>query len=261
MRACCRRPLDPRGILIRAKFIEWNQRPRIGLHWNGPDGKLMRNWLWRAVLRAAGARAATRFPERPAKWRLSLDRRETRIAALKNLLKERIVILDGAMGTMIQAQQLDEADFRGTQFAHHPRDLRGNYDVLNITQPQIMEAIQRAVSRSRRGHHQDQYVQLQRHFRARLRPRKPRPRAEFRRRARSRARSPTNSQPRIPAGYCFVAGSMGPTNRTASMSQDVNNPASRGVTFDQLREVYYEQARGLVEGGVDLLLLETFSTR
>src|SRR2546423_13331301 len=74
---------------------------------------------------------------------MSLDRREARIAALKNLLKERIVILDGAMGTMIQAQQLDEATFRGSQFAKHPKDLRQNYDVLNITQPHIVQAIQR----------------------------------------------------------------------------------------------------------------------
>src|SRR5882762_11123184 len=75
---------------------------------------------------------------------MSLDRREARIAALKNLLKERIVILDGAMGTMIQAQQLDEATFRGAQFRNHPRDLRGNFDVLNITQPPIVQAIHRA---------------------------------------------------------------------------------------------------------------------
>src|SRR6201998_3657774 len=81
--------------------------------------------------------------ETPNKWRLLLDRRETRIAALKNLLKERIVILDGAMGTMIQAQQLDEAAFRGGEFPKHPRYLRGNFDVLNLTQPGIVQAVQR----------------------------------------------------------------------------------------------------------------------
>src|SRR6202171_1601302 len=75
--------------------------------------------------------------------RQSLDSQEHRIAHLKNLLKERIVIIDGAMGTMIQAQQLDEATFRGSQFLKHPRDLRQNYDVLNITQPHIVQAIQR----------------------------------------------------------------------------------------------------------------------
>src|SRR5260370_5786055 len=74
---------------------------------------------------------------------MSLDRREARIAALRNLLKERIVILDGAMGTMIQAQQLDEATCRGSQFAKRPKDMRQNYDVLNITQPHIVQAIQR----------------------------------------------------------------------------------------------------------------------
>ena len=72
-----------------------------------------------------------------------MDRREPRIAALKSLLKQRIVILDGAMGTMIQAQQLEEAAFRGSQFLKHPRDLRGNFDVLNLTQPGIVQAIQR----------------------------------------------------------------------------------------------------------------------
>src|ERR1700688_4352147 len=73
-----------------------------------------------------------------------LDPRESRIAALQNLLKERIVILDGAMGTMLQRQQIDEAMFRGSRFLKHPRDLRGNYDVLNLTQPQIPQAVQRA---------------------------------------------------------------------------------------------------------------------
>src|SRR6201987_1001466 len=78
-----------------------------------------------------------------AHGRPSLDRREARIAALKNLLQERIVILDGAMGTMIQSQRLEEADFCGTQFQKHPRDLRGNFDILNITQPKIVQNIQR----------------------------------------------------------------------------------------------------------------------
>src|ERR1019366_9150071 len=80
---------------------------------------------------------------RLVRGRLPLDRREARIAALKNLLKERIVILDGAMGTMLQAQHLDEAAFRGSQFLKHSKDLRGNYDVLNITQPQIVQSVQR----------------------------------------------------------------------------------------------------------------------
>jgi 5-methyltetrahydrofolate--homocysteine methyltransferase len=185
-----------------------------------------------------------------------LDRREGRIRALKNLLKERIVILDGAMGTMIQAQQLDESTFRGSQFARHPRDLRQNYDVLNITQPHIVQAIQRqyleagadiiktntfnsnAISTVDYG--------LENHVH------------ELNLAGAKIAREVADEFEVAHSGRnFFVAGSMGPTNRTASMSQDVNSPASRGVTFDKLREVYYEQARGLVEGGVDILLIET----
>jgi 5-methyltetrahydrofolate--homocysteine methyltransferase len=185
-----------------------------------------------------------------------LDRREARIAALKNLLEERIVILDGAMGTMLQSQQIDEATFRGSQFLNHPKDLRGNYDVLNVTNPQIIQAVSRgyleagadiiktntfnsnAISALDYG--------LEHHVRklnvagAKL--------------AREVADEFEAAQP---GTHRFVAGSMGPTNRTASMSQDVNSPASRGVTFDKLREVYYEQVRGLIEGGADLLLVET----
>jgi 5-methyltetrahydrofolate--homocysteine methyltransferase len=185
-----------------------------------------------------------------------LDRRAARIAALKNLLRERIVILDGAMGTMIQAQQLDEATFRGSQFARHSKDLRQNYDVLNITQPRIVQSVQRqyleagadiiktntfnsnAISTLDYGleHHVHELnvagAQIAR-------------------------RVVEEFEAAHPGRQYFVAGSMGPTNRTASMSQDVNSPASRCVTFDKLREVYYQQARGLVEGGVDLLLVET----
>ena len=185
-----------------------------------------------------------------------MDSRETRIAALKNLLRERIVILDGAMGTMLQAQQLDEATFRGSRFLKHPRDLRGNFDVLNITAPLVVQAIQRqyleagadiiktntfnanaisALDYGLEGHVHEINVAG-----ARI------------------AREVADEFAAAHSGrLCLVAGSMGPTNRTASMSQDVNSPASRGVTFDKLREVYYEQARGLVEGGVDILLVET----
>jgi 5-methyltetrahydrofolate--homocysteine methyltransferase len=185
-----------------------------------------------------------------------LDRRESRIAALKNLLKERIVILDGAMGTMLQSQQIDEATFRGSHFLNHPKDLRGNYDVLNITNPQIIQAVSRgyleagadiiktntfnsnAISALDYG--LEHHVHELNLAGARL------------------ARQVADEFEVVHPGWLrFVTGSMGPTNRTASMSQDVNSPASRGVTFDKLRKVYYEQARGLVEGGADLLLVET----
>src|SRR5258708_29407776 len=160
------------------------------------------------------------------------------------------------MGTMIQAQQLDEATFRGTQFATHPRDLRQNYDVLNITQPHIVQSIQRAYLEagadilktntfnsnaiSTLDYGLEGYVHELNVAGAKI--------------ARQIA---DEFEAEHPGHHRLVAGSMGPTNRTASMSQDVNSPASRGVTFDELREAYYAQARGLVEGGADLLLLET----
>jgi 5-methyltetrahydrofolate--homocysteine methyltransferase len=185
-----------------------------------------------------------------------LNSRETRIAALKNLLKERIVILDGAMGTMLQAQKIEEATFRGSEFLKHSRDLRGNFDVLNITAPHIIQAIQRAYLEagadiittntfnsnaiSTLDYGLENHAHALNVAGAKI--------------AREVADEFSALQP---GRVCLVAGSMGPTNRTASMSQDVNSPASRGVTFDQLREVYYEQARGLVEGGVDILLVET----
>ena len=185
-----------------------------------------------------------------------MDQRETRIVALKNLLRERIVILDGAMGTMIQAQQLDEAAFRGAEFQKHTRDLRGNFDVLNLTQPRVVQSIQRqyleagadiiktntfnanGISLLDYGLERNAY--------------------EINFAGAKIARQVADEyEAAHPGEFRFVAGSMGPTNRTASMSQDVNSPASRGVTFDKLRDVYSEQARGLVEGGADLLLIET----
>ena len=160
------------------------------------------------------------------------------------------------MGTMIQAQQLDEAVFRGSPFRKHPRDLRGNFDVLNITQPHIVQAIQRQYLEAgadliktntfnSNGISALDYG-LESHIH------------ELNVAGAKIARQVADEYEAAHVGeFRLVAGSMGPTNRTASMSQDVNSPASRGVTFDKLREVYFEQARGLVEGGADILLLET----
>src|SRR5690348_4862463 len=175
---------------------------------------------------------------------------------LESILRERIVVLDGAMGTMIQAHNLAEADYHGKQFAGHPRDLRLNNDVLCITQPHIIEDIHRqyleagadiietntfnsnAISMAEYG--------LENHIHELNSAA-----AAVARRAVEKFRADN------PERRCFVAGSMGPTSRTASVSQDVANPADRGTNFEQLRAVYYEQARALAEGGVDLLLLET----
>ena len=185
-----------------------------------------------------------------------MNSKNSRADLLRELLSQRIVILDGAMGTMIQARQLTEADYRGKQFSRHIKDLRLNNDVLNITQPHIIESIHReyleagadiietntfnstAISMAE-YQLQDQVFELNLEG------------------ARIACRAVERFTAENPGGIRFVAGSMGPTSRTASMSQDVSSPASRGVTFDQLRAAYYDQARGLIEGGVDVLLVET----
>ena len=179
-----------------------------------------------------------------------------RLGQLKEILDRRIAILDGAIGTVIQSYNLGEADYRGKEFASHSRDLRLNNDLLNITRPQVIEDIHyqyleagadiietntfnsSAVSQLEYGlqdHVQDLNVAG----------------------ARNARRAADRFMAGNPERRCFVAGSMGPTGRTVSVSQDVHNPAARGVTFDQLRDAYYAQARSLVEGGVDLLLVET----
>jgi 5-methyltetrahydrofolate--homocysteine methyltransferase len=175
---------------------------------------------------------------------------------LEEMLRQRIVIIDGAMGTMIQARKLTEADYRGRQFAAHQKDVRLNNDLLNITQPQIIEDIHfqylaagadiiesntfnsNAISMAEYGlenHIHDLNVAG----------------------ARNARRAADRFMAEHPDRRCFVAGSMGPTSRTLSASQDISSPASRAVTFDQLRDAYYTQARGLVEGGADALLVET----
>jgi len=185
-----------------------------------------------------------------------LDPRQTRIATLKDVLKERIVILDGAMGTMLQREDIQEATFRGTRFLNHPKDLRGNFDVLNITNPQIVQKVQRAYFEAgaeiikTNTFNSNAISALDYGLESIVHELNVAG-------ARSAREVADEFAAAHPGRLCLVAGSMGPTNRTASMSQDVNSPASRGVTFDKLREVYYEQVCGLVEGGVDLLLVET----
>jgi 5-methyltetrahydrofolate--homocysteine methyltransferase len=178
--------------------------------------------------------------------------------ALKVALEERILILDGAMGTMIQEHQLSEADFRGQRFRDHPTDLIGNNDLLNITQPEIIRAIHLAYLEAgadiietntfnANGISQSDYGLEHIAYEMNL---------EAARLA-SQARDsffeldPSKSGPR------FIAGAMGPTNRTASLSPDVDDPGNRNVTFDQLAEAYAAAARGLIEGGADLLIIET----
>ena len=177
-----------------------------------------------------------------------------RTAELRELLSRRILVLDGAMGTQFQTYGLDEAAFRGTRFARHPRDLKGASDVLALTLPDVLEEVHRkylaagadiietntfnAQAISFAGYDLQPFVyEINKAA------------AEICRRAADDFSTP--EKPR------FVAGSMGPTNRTASLSPDVNRPGFRGVSFDELVAAYYEQVRGLVDGGVDILLPET----
>ena len=182
--------------------------------------------------------------------------RDERTAALKREAKERILILDGAMGTMIQRYKLDEAGYRGERFKDFARDLKGNNDLLVLTQPKIISEIHnayleagadivetntfnaQAISQSDYGLGEIAYEMNV--AAARL--------------AREAADAWTRKTPDKPR---FVAGAMGPTNRTASISPDVNNPGFRNVSYDALVEAYATQARGLIDGGVDIILIET----
>src|SRR5918997_5265827 len=182
--------------------------------------------------------------------------REVRISEFRALLKQRIIILDGAMGTMIQRYGFTEEDYRGERFKDYPRELKGNNDLLSLTQPQIIRDIHEAmleagadivetntfsstsIAQADYGL-EDLFYELN---------------YESARLARDAADKYTEQTPDKPR---FVVGAMGPTNRTASLSPDVNNPSFRNVTFDKLREAYKEAAKGLVEGGVDLLIVET----
>jgi 5-methyltetrahydrofolate--homocysteine methyltransferase len=178
------------------------------------------------------------------------------LTTLDALAAKRILVLDGAMGTMIQRHQLTEADFRGDRFARHPRDLKGNNDLLVLTRPDIVAGIHHEYldagsdiietnSFSSTAIAQADYG---------LEPYVYELNVEAGRLAKAAA---VGWSARTPEKPRFVAGSMGPTNRILSISPDVDNPAFRAMTFDELREAYKDQVRGLIDGGCDLLLLET----
>jgi 5-methyltetrahydrofolate--homocysteine methyltransferase len=168
---------------------------------------------------------------------------------------ERILVLDGAMGTMIQALGFDEAGFRGGRFPNFRRDVRGNNDLLILTQPKAIENIHAAYLRagadivatntfSSTSIAQADYEMSDLAY-------------ELNREGAKLARAAAERVSREDGKPRFVAGAIGPTNRTASISPDVSNPGYRAVTFDDLRKAYGEQIKGLLDGGVDLLLLET----
>jgi 5-methyltetrahydrofolate--homocysteine methyltransferase len=175
-----------------------------------------------------------------------------RTEELRRILTQRILVLDGAMGTMIQRYRLSEADFRGTRFADHPRDLKGANDLLCLTRPDVVEEIHRAYLEAGSDIIETNTFNAQSISMAdyALEPWCYEINLEAARIAR-RAAGAFTDKPR------FVAGSLGPTNRTASLSPDVNNAGLRTVTFDELVDAYYEETRGLVDGGVDLLMPET----
>ncbi len=176
---------------------------------------------------------------------------------IRHLLQQRILIIDGAMGTMIQNHNLEEADYRGDRFASYPTDLRGNNDLLSLTQPHIIEEIHRQyldagadiietntfnANRVSMADYGMENLVYELNLES----------AKIARRAiDSLPTSSTRSRPR------FVSGAIGPTSKTLSMSRDVNDPGKREITFDELVEIYAEQICALLEGGVDLLLPET----
>jgi 5-methyltetrahydrofolate--homocysteine methyltransferase len=178
----------------------------------------------------------------------------TRAQALPELLKQRIVILDGAMGTMIQRFKLTEADYRGERFRDHPKDVKNNSDLLVLTRPDVVRDIHEgylaagadmietntfgANSVAQDDYGLGQYAREMNVAAARL----------------AREAADKFSTPEKPR---FVAGALGPTPRTASISPDVNDPGARNIDFERLRASYHEQLEGLLEGGVDLLLVET----
>ena len=177
-------------------------------------------------------------------------------AQLKQLLEERILMLDGAMGTMIQGYKLEEADYRGTRFANWHCDVKGNNDLLVLTQPQIIEEIHyqyllagadiietNSFNATTIAMADYEMEELNREINVEA--------ARVARRAVDRMNAETPDRPR------FVAGVLGPTNRTATISPDVNDPGFRNVTFDQLVVAYTESIDGLVEGGSDIILIET----
>jgi 5-methyltetrahydrofolate--homocysteine methyltransferase len=182
--------------------------------------------------------------------------REERIQALKAAAKERILILDGAMGTMIQRYRLDEAGYRGERFKDHSHDLKGNNDLLVLSQPKIISEIHNAYFEAGADIAETNTFNTQAISQADygLEDIAYELNVAAAKLARTAADAWTAKTPKKPR---FVAGAVGPTNRTASISPNVNNPGFRNVSFDTLVEAYATQTRGLIDGGADTILIET----
>ena len=179
---------------------------------------------------------------------------------ISTLLKERILVIDGAMGTMIQRHKLNEADYRGARFADWPSDLKGNNDLLSITQPEIIKNIhlqylEAGADIIETNTFNAQAVSMADYNMSSLSYEINIAAAKCARNAVNEYRA--NHPESKDLGGPFVAGAIGPMNKTLSLSPDVNNPGFRSISFDEVAEAYYEQVKALVEGGVDLLLIET----
>lgn len=175
---------------------------------------------------------------------------------LDQLLQQRILIIDGAMGTMIQRRMLSEKDFRGERFKDYPSDLKGNNDLLNITRPDVIyeihkEYLEAGADLIETNTFSSTSIAMADYNMQSLAYELNLEGAKLARKAADEITAKNPSKPR------FVAGALGPTNKTASISPNVNDPGYRGVSFDELVTAYKEQAKGLVDGGVDVLLVET----
>jgi 5-methyltetrahydrofolate--homocysteine methyltransferase len=183
-------------------------------------------------------------------------RRKPSWAALEDAASRRILIIDGAMGTMIQRHKLNEEHYRGERFADHSKDVKGNNDLLVLTQPQVIEEIHGEYLAAgadiiETNTFNAQRISLADYHMEELGYEMNVAAATLARRAADAWTAKTPDKPR------FVAGAVGPTNRTASISPKVNDPGYRNVNFDELREAYKEQVRGLIDGGADIILIET----
>jgi 5-methyltetrahydrofolate--homocysteine methyltransferase len=178
------------------------------------------------------------------------------MSAIDELLRTRLLMLDGGMGTMIQRYNLSESDFRGERFKQHPSDLKGNNDLLVLTKPEIIKAIHleylRAGSDIIETNTFNATSIAQADYKLQSIAKEINVHA-----ARIAKEACLQVEAESPGRRCFVAGAIGPTNKTASLSPDVNNPGFRAVHFDELVAAYLEQIEGLVDGGADLLLAET----
>jgi 5-methyltetrahydrofolate--homocysteine methyltransferase len=180
--------------------------------------------------------------------------REQRLKALDEAVRRRILMLDGAMGTMIQREKLSEADFRGARFASHGHDLKGDNDLIALTQPDVLRKVHRAYFEAGADFAETNTFNANRISQADYGLEAVVTELNIEAARLARAEADAASTPERPR---FVAGAIGPTNRTASISPKVSDPGFRNVSFDELVTVYAEQADALIEGGADTLLVET----